>query len=216
MDPRAYALLAFSSLLAIVDPIGLVPWFLAITPNDSPQVRERMARIACLVAAIILMGFAAAGSWIFKLLGLTLPAFQIAGSILLLLIGLDMLQARHSNVQGTAEDAHAGSMKDDVAITPLAVPMLAGPGALSNTLILVNQISRPFDWVLLYLSIGLVCGISYLTLRLAAHGAVWLGPIVMRVLTRLMGLIVAAIAVQFMINALVQLGALPPLPAPGG
>lgn len=212
MDPWAYALLAFSSLLAIVDPIGLVPWFLAITPQDTPAVRERMARIACLVAAVILMGFAATGLWIFKLLGLTLPAFQIAGSILLLRIGLDMLQAKHSPVHGTAEDARAGSAKDDVAVTPLAVPMLAGPGALSNTLILVNQASGPVSWVLLYLSIAAVCAVSYLTLRLASRGAVWLGPIVMRVLTRLMGLIVTAIAVQFTLNALVQLGALPPPP----
>jgi len=212
MDAWAYALLAFSSLLAIVDPIGLVPWFLAITPHDSPQVRERMARIACLVAAIILMGFAAAGMWFFRVLGLTLPAFQIAGSILLLLIGIDMLQARRSSVQATPEDAEAASVKDDIAITPLAVPMLAGPGALSNTLILVNQATSPLSWVLLYGSIVLVCLISYLTLRLAAHGAVWLGPIVMRVMTRLMGMLVVAIAVQFMINALVQLGALPPPP----
>jgi multiple antibiotic resistance protein len=210
MDSWAYALLAFSSLLAIVDPIGLVPWFLAITPDDTPQVRERMARIACLVACGILMLFAAAGMWIFKLLGLTLPAFQIAGSILLMLIGLDMLKAKHSPVQGTAEDARAGSAKDDVAITPLAVPMLAGPGALSNTLILVNQATGPLSWVILYSSIAAVCLVSYLTLRLAAHGAAWIGPIVMRVLTRLMGLLVTAIAVQFTINALVQLGALPP------
>jgi multiple antibiotic resistance protein len=90
--------------------------------------------------------------------------------------------------------------------------MLAGPGALSNTLILVNQASGPVSWALLYLSIAAVCAVSYLTLRLASRGAVWLGPIVMRVLTRLMGLIVTAIAVQFTINALVQLGALPPQP----
>jgi multiple antibiotic resistance protein len=212
MDAWPYALLAFSSLLAIVDPIGLVPWFLAITPHDSPQVRERMARIACFLAALILMGFAAAGMWIFRVLGLTLPAFQIAGSILLLLIGLDMLQARRSHVQATEEDAEAASVKDDIAITPLAVPMLAGPGALSNTLILVNQAHGVVQWGVLYLSIALVCVVSYVILRLAAHGAVWLGPIVMRVLTRLMGLLVTAIAVQFMINALVDLGVLLPPP----
>lgn len=212
MNERAYALLAFSSLLAVVDPVGLIPWFLAITPHDSPQVRERMARIACLVASLILMGFAAAGMWIFRVMGLTLPAFQIAGSILLLLIGLDMLQARRSSVQTTPEDTAAASEKDDIAITPLAVPMLAGPGALSSTLILVNQAQGPMSWVVLYGCIALVCAVSYVILRLAAHGAVWLSPIIMRVLTRLMGLMVTAIAVQFIINALVDLQVLIPPP----
>jgi multiple antibiotic resistance protein len=210
MEAWPYALLAFSSLLAIVDPIGLVPWFLAITPHDSPQVRERMARIACLLAAGILMGFAAVGMWVFRVLGLTLPAFQIAGSILLLQIGLAMLQARRPGAQATPEDAEAGSEKDDIAITPLAVPMLAGPGALSSTLILVNQAQSWIQWAVLYACISAVCALSYVILRLAAHGAVWLSPIVMRVLTRLMGLLVTAIAVQFMINALVDLGVLSP------
>jgi multiple antibiotic resistance protein len=211
MEAWPFALLALSSLLAIVDPIGLVPWFLAMTPHDSPQVRERMARIGCLVAAGILMGFATAGMWVFRVLGLTLPAFQIAGSILLMQIGLEMLQARRSGDQATPEDAEAASAKDDIAITPLAVPMLAGPGALSSTLILVNQAHTWIQWAVLYASIAIVCALSYVILRLAAHGGVWLSPIVMRILTRLMGLLVTAIAVQFMINALVDLGVLVPL-----
>jgi multiple antibiotic resistance protein len=211
MGVAEYALLVFGSLLAIVDPIGLVPWFLAITPHDSPRVRERMARLACGLAAVLLVLFAVVGKWVFHVLGLTMPAFQIAGSVLLLLIGLDMLQARKSPVQATEEETEAASRKDDIAVTPLAVPMLAGPGAMSNTLILVNQATDAVRWMVLVGGIVAVFAVSYGILRVAAHGAVWLGPIVMRVLTRLMGLLLTAIAVQFMLDALVQLGVLAPM-----
>jgi multiple antibiotic resistance protein len=102
-----------------------------------------MARLACLVAAGILILFALSGQWIFRLLGITLPAFQIAGSVLLLRIALDMLYAKRSAAQETREETEAGATKDDIAITPLGVPMLAGPGATSTSLILMNQAQ---DW----------------------------------------------------------------------
>lgn len=135
--------LALSSLFVIVDPIATIPAFIAMTARDSVASRLRMARLACLVAAGVLILFALSGQWIFRLLGITLPAFQIAGSVLLLRIALDMLYAKRSAAQETREETEAGATKDDIAITPLGVPMLAGPGATSTSLILMNQAQ---DW----------------------------------------------------------------------
>src|SRR3989454_4162731 len=138
MSLPEYILLAVSSLFVIVDPIATVPAFLAMTPNDTPEQRIRMARLACLVMTGILLMFALTGRMIFKFLGITIPAFQMAGSIILLLIALDMLRAQRSRVQETREETEAGTAKVDIAVTPLAIPMLAGPGAIS-TVILLNE-----------------------------------------------------------------------------
>ena len=110
-----FTLLAFGSLFVIVDPIAVVPGFLAITPNDTPQQRERMARMASFVMAGVLLAFALLGKWIFKFVGITLPAFQIAGSIILLLVALDMLKAQRSRVQETREETEAAAQKMDIA-----------------------------------------------------------------------------------------------------
>jgi multiple antibiotic resistance protein len=200
----AYSLLALSSLFVIVDPIATVPAFIAMTPRDSVATRLRAARLACLVAGGVLILFTLSGQWIFRLLGITLPAFQIAGSILLLRIALDMLYGKRSAAQETREETEAGVNKDDIAITPLGVPMLAGPGAISASLILMNQAQGWDQRAALLISILLVMCASYWTLRLSAHGAQWLNPLAIKLITRLMGLLLAAIAVQFAINGLEQ------------
>ncbi|MCI0533747.1 MAG: MarC family protein [Verrucomicrobiales bacterium] len=199
-----YVLFAASSLFIIMDPIALIPTFLAITHGDSPAHRIRMAKLACLVAAGVLMTFALVGHKLFALLGITLPAFKIAGSIVLLLIALDMLRAQRSRVQETAEETDAGAAKEDIAITPLAVPMLAGPGAISTIILLESQAKGVVQEVALFLCIALVCAISYLILRLAAHGAGWISPIAMKIVTRIMGLLLAAVAIQFILDALAE------------
>jgi multiple antibiotic resistance protein len=193
--------LAASSLFVIVDPIATVPAFLAMTPEDPPQERVRMARLACLVAAIVLLALSVLGKTIFRLLGITLPAFELAGSVVLLLIAVDMLRARRSAVQETAEEKDAGAAKEDIAITPLAVPMLAGPGAITTAILLHNQAADWCQRLALYGCIAGVCAVSYLILRLSAHGERWLSPILMRITARIMGLLLAAIAMQFMLNA---------------
>lgn len=206
MNLPEYILLAFSSLFVIVDPITLVPVFLAMTPKDSPSDRARMARLACIVAASVLIGFALLGNWLFRLLGLTVAAFQMAGSLLLLLLALDMLRARRSSVRETAEDTDAGTTKEDIAVTPLAIPLLAGPGAITAVIILHEQAATVGHHVALFACILAVCAISYVCLRSAANGAHWLNAIATRIATRLMGLLLAAIAMQFLIDALVEIG----------
>jgi multiple antibiotic resistance protein len=204
MHLTAFTLLAISSLFAVLDPIGVVPAFLAMTPNDSPAAKLRMARLACSVAAGVLIVFAATGNFIFKVMGITLPAFQLAGSILLLRIALDMLYARRTAAHETEEEVAAGAAKEDIAITPLGVPMLAGPGTISTSLILLHQAKGPLEVAALFGAIALVCLSAYVILWLVVHGAHYLNPLALKLVTRLFGLLLAAVAVQFILNALEQ------------
>jgi multiple antibiotic resistance protein len=204
-----FTLLAFGSLFVIVDPIAVIPGFLAITPADTPAQRERMARLASFVMAGVLFAFALLGKWIFYFLGITLPAFQIAGSIILLLVALDMLRAQRSRVQETKEETDAAAQKLDVAITPLAIPMLAGPGAISTVILLHNQAVGVAQNLALLSCILAVSAATYVILRLSATGAKWLNPIALKITTRIMGLMLAAVASQFMINALRDLKLVP-------
>jgi multiple antibiotic resistance protein len=197
-----YTFLAASSLFVIVDPMATVPAFLAMTPTDTPEQRTRMAGLACCVMAGVLIVFAVAGKMIFKVLGITMPAFQIAASIVLLLVALDMLRAQRSRVQETREETAAGTEKNDIAITPLAIPMLAGPGAISTAILLQQQAANTPQRLGLYASIIAVSAASYIVLRLSARGARWLSPIAMNITVRIMGLLLAAVAIQFMLNAI--------------
>jgi multiple antibiotic resistance protein len=206
MSLLEYALLAFGSLFAIVDPLAVVPAFVTMTARDSRPAQIRMACLACAVAAGVMIAFAVTGPWIFKMLGVTLPAFQIAGSVLLFCIALDMLHARSTGARETNEEVVAGVAKDDIAVTPLGVPMLAGPGAISAVLILRGQAQGVAQFLALLGVIFLVCLAGYGILRFAVFGAYRLNPLVLKLTARLMGLLLAAVAVQFALNALRQLG----------
>ncbi|HVV70131.1 MAG TPA: MarC family protein [Verrucomicrobiae bacterium] len=205
MSLPEYIFLAASSLFVIVDPLAAVPAFLAMTPTDSPEARIRMARLACLVAGVVLMGFSIAGQWVFKFLGITMPAFQFAASLILLLVALDMVRAQRSRVQETSEETAAGLEKADIAVAPLAIPMLAGPGAISTAILLHNQAANLAQQLALYACIAGVCLVSYIILRFSARGAQWLSPIAMKITVRIMGLLLAAVAIQFMLNGLKDL-----------
>jgi len=198
-----YAFLTASSLFAIVDPFAVVPTFLAMTPYDSPAQRLKMARVAALTTAGTLVVFAFAGQWIFKLLGITMPAFQLAASVVLLMIALDMLRAQRTRVHETKEEASAGIEKTDIAITPLAIPMLAGPGAITTAILLQSQAGTNISHnAILCGSIAVVGFATYVVLRVSVHGAAWLSPIALRISNRIMGLLLAAVAFQFGLNAI--------------
>ncbi len=202
MSLLAYILLATSSLFVIVDPLAAVPAFIAMTPTNTPADRIRMARLAALVMAGVLLAFAFAGQWIFRFLGVTMAAFEIAASIVLLLVALDMLRAQRSRVVETREETAAGLEKLDIAVTPLAIPMLSGPGAISTVIVLQNQAQSASQYIALCLSIVAVSLATYGILRLSARGMQWLSPIALSIAIRIMGLLLAAVAVQFMINGI--------------
>jgi multiple antibiotic resistance protein len=201
-----YILLTVSALFIAVNPLAVVPAFLAMTEGDSPAERTRIAGVATFAAGLILAFFALAGTWILKLFGLSLPAIQIAGSIVLLRIALDMMQGRRSATHETREEREAAAEKETIALMPLAVPMLADPGAISTTLIMLNKANDTRQTVVFYLCLLAVVLASFIILRLSAHGARRLSPIAQKMMARLMGLLLSAMAIQFSINALRQMG----------
>ncbi|MDB5308624.1 MAG: multiple antibiotic resistance MarC-related protein [Gemmataceae bacterium] len=208
-----FATTAFVSILFLVDPPGTVPAFIALTSRYPPEKRRKTALVASLAATVILMGFAAVGNVIFRVLGLTLPAFQIAGGLVLFVVALDMIRARRSTQEDPAEMTE-GSTATDVAIAPLAIPMLAGPAALSTVTVLMAQAKDLVEVAIVFLSIGLTGVVCYITLRLAEPIQRRLGTTGVHVLDRVLGLVLAGIAVQFILNGL-KAADLIPKPAAG-
>jgi len=203
MTERAIELvLIFTSILFIVDPFAVIPTFLAMTVRDSPAQRRVLARRGAWTCAITLIAFALGGSLIFKVFGITIGAFKIAGGVLIGLNALDMVQARRSQQRETAVETAEGIQKDDIGIMPLGVPMLAGPGAISTVMVLALGAKSPAATVTVYVSIVLTALITYLVLSAASMVERRLGQTGMRILTRLMGLVLSAIAVQFIIDGI--------------
>jgi len=201
-DMLEYAFLTLGSLFAIVDPFAAIPTFLAMTEKDSQEQRRRMARTACLTCAGVMAVFALLGPSIFKLFGITMPAFQLAGGLVLLLSALDMLRAQKSTLRVTPEEAEEGRSKEDIAITPLAVPILAGPGAITTSIVLASKANTWVHSCIFYVCIAAVSLGTYYVLTLSASGARKISPTLMNIVTRLMGLLLAAIGVQFILSAL--------------
>jgi multiple antibiotic resistance protein len=197
-----YAFLTFGSLFAIVDPFAAIPTFLAMTARDSAEQRRRMARTACITCAGVMASFALLGPAIFRLFGITLPAFQIAGGLVLLLSSLDMIRAKKSPLRETPEEVEEGMNKDDIAITPLAVPLLAGPGAITTSIVLAGRAATVPQRVIFYVLIAVVALLSYWVLTIAADSAKKLSHTLLNIITRLMGLLLAAIGVQLILSAL--------------
>ncbi len=194
-----FAFITFTSILFLVDPIAVVPAYLAFVSTESPEQRKATARSACLAAAITLLVFASAGNFILSMFGVTLPAFRIAGGFILWLVAMDMLRAQRSTQEGT-EEMMEGQQKEDVGITPLGIPMLAGPGAMSTVMVLGAQATDSMSKLVIHGSIVLTMLISWLLLRVADRVFTRLGGSGIRVATRIMGLLLAAVAVQFVIS----------------
>lgn len=195
-------LLVFTSVLFIVDPFAVVPSFLAMTARDTPAMRRVLASRGAWTAAITLTLFALGGSLIFKLFGITIGAFKIAGGVLIGLNALDMVQARRSHQRETPAETAEGIEKEDIGIMPLGVPMLAGPGSISTVMVLALGSKSPVTTAALYVSIALTAFVSFLTLAAASIVERRLGQTGMRILTRLMGLVLCAIAAQFIIDGI--------------
>jgi multiple antibiotic resistance protein len=201
-----FSLLALSSIFFLVDPFAALPTFLAVTEGQSAAKRVRTARKASLTALVILSSFAVAGRLIFRLFGITIPAFEIAGGIILLLIGLDMLQAKRSATQESSGDAEEAATKDDAGIVPMGIPMLAGPGAITSVMVLVGQVQTAWQMGAILGAIAVTAAGCFLVLGSAARVARVLGDTGIRILVRIMGLLLVALAVQYFVNGLVDLG----------
>src|SRR5579864_7405522 len=206
-----FAVVAFSSIFFLVDPFAAIPAFLVMTANADPASRRHMAARASWTCFMVLSAFGLMGSWIFRLFGITLPAFEIAGGLILLLIGIDMLQARRSKTQEVATETREGVEKEDVGITPLGIPMLAGPGAISTVMVVLGPAPHIWQAIPVYIAIAITSVVSYVVLAGAERVRHHLGETGIRILVRLMGLLLTAIAVQFFLNGFRHLGLLPGL-----
>ena len=194
-----FALVTFTSVLFIVDPVAVIPTYLVITRDETPAQRRNTAWRACVAAALIMIVFGVAGRLIFRLFGITLPAFRIAGGLILWLVAKDMLHGERRTQEGP-EEIVEGREKEDVALTPLAMPMLAGPGAISTVMVLSGQARTVAEHAVVYGSVVLTALISWISLRVGERLITALGQTGVRVVTRIMGLLLAAVAIQFVIT----------------
>lgn len=210
--PLGFAIFAFTSLLAIVNPVGAVPMYIAMTASYDAAHRRATLRRAIVTAFATLVAFAALGTLILQFFGITAQAFQIAGGIIFFGIGWDMLQARRSRVKTTEEEETESAAKEDVGIIPLGMPLLAGPGAITTVIALNSQAPSLLDRAAIYLAIAVVLVVVWAILAAAPAVTRRMGSTGMNVLTRLMGLIVMVVGAQFVINgaSVVLRGALAP------
>ena len=200
-----FSLLALSSIFFLVDPFAAIGSFLAITAGADAPRRKRMARKAAVTCFIVLTSFALAGTLIFRMFGITLPAFEIAGGIVLLLIGIDMLEAKRSPTQESSGETEEAASKEDAGIVPLGIPMLAGPGAISSVMVLVGQANHR-EMVAIVAAIAITAFVSYWVLAGAEGVRRVMGETGIRILVRIMGLLLMALAVQFFVNGMTDLG----------
>jgi multiple antibiotic resistance protein len=201
-----FSVLALSSIFFLVDPFAAIPAFISITAGVDAERRKRMARKASLTCFIVLSSFAIAGRLIFKMFGITLPAFEIAGGLILLLIGIDMLEAKRSPTQESSDETEEATAKEDAGIVPLGIPMLAGPGAISSVMVLVAQALSKWQMVAILGAIATTAFASYGVLSGADRVRRVLGETGIRILVRIMGLLLVALAMQFFVNGLTDLG----------
>lgn len=184
-------------LLAIVNPLGAVPIFVALTSGAPDPERKKIAKIVVAAVLIILTVALVLGDWLLQFFGITIHSFSVGGGILILLMAISMLQARLSPVSQTAEEAREGEAKESVAVVPLAMPLLAGPGAISTVILYAHK----HDGVSHYLGLGLDILIVGLLLWMVLQLVPWISRHVsqtgINIFTRIMGLILAAIAIEF-------------------
>jgi len=199
-DYVQFGTVAFTSLLAILNPLSMVPMYVALTANFDQARRAATNRRAVLTAFFVMVVFALAGRYILRFFGITTHAFQIAGGIIFFAIGWDMLQARRSRVKTTEEEESEYASKDDIAIIPLGMPSLAGPGTITTVIALDSQAATFAQTATIYISIFLVSIIAWGILATAPIVLRRLGQTGMNIFTRVMGLLVMVVGAQFVIN----------------
>jgi multiple antibiotic resistance protein len=196
----AFFSVCFPSLFSIVDPIGVVPLYLALA-GDEPRAEQRRTALRAVVTAVsVLSVFAATGMAIFRFFGITMPAFKVAGGVLLSTMALEMMRAHQSPVKSTPEETSDARAKADVAVTPLGIPLLSGPGAIASVIMWSSRAEMTAEKVALYASIGLLAAVTLVSLLFATRLVKVLGRTGINVVTRIMGLILAATAAQFVID----------------
>jgi multiple antibiotic resistance protein len=195
-----YVVSSFVALFIIVDPVANVPIFVSLLSSFKPEHRRGMIKRAVVIAATVLILFTVLGAYLLGYLGVEIYSFRIAGGILLFLIALEMLFGRHTATESSVEEEDEAKRREDIVATPLAVPLLTGPGAITAGIVLFNSAPGLVERAALLLDVTFVFLASYVVLIRSEHINNALGKIGTKVITRLMGLILAAIAVQFVVE----------------
>ena len=193
-----FGVVALSAIFFVIDPLANVPVFLSITGELSVEQRKKVARRAALATWVILSFFAIAGGLVFKAFGISLGAFKVAGGIMLLLMSIDMMRAQPSPTRSTAEERDESRTRDDIAIFPMAIPMLAGPGAIATVMVLMSRAAwHPMRVPSVFIAITITCLVAWLLMRSASNAERFLPKTLLRAFERVMGLLLAAVAVEF-------------------
>lgn len=195
-----FAFICLTSFFTLANPLGTMPVFLSMTKGMNNQQRERIVRRSCFVSLLILIGFTVGGQILFSLFGISANGFRIAAGFIILKIGFDMLQAKYSNVKLSEEEVKVYA--DDISITPLAIPMLCGPGAIANGIMLMENATSWQMVATLLLSITFIYLLTYVILRASTRLVPILGETGNNVMMRLMGLILMVIAVECFVGGL--------------
>jgi multiple antibiotic resistance protein len=199
--PIDYIISALVTLIVVVDPVGLVPTFLAITHGLPATARKEIALRACIIAAAILAGTALIGDWLLTQLAITIPAFRIAGGLLLFAVASEMVFGGRTERQSKEAEEALGEQVRNIAAFPLAIPLMAGPGAITATLLLAGQASgKPLQLLALIGVVLVVCALCIVVFLLARYIDRLLGVTGNVVMSRLLGVLLAALAVQFVID----------------
>ena len=195
---------AFVTLFVVIDPVGVATIFAALTFNENEAHRRKMAFKGTLISAIILLAFTLVGAWLLETLGISLPAFRIAGGILLFFLAIDMVLARDSGLRSTTlRENEEAATRQDISVFPLAIPLIAGPGGLTSMLLLTDSAPNKFEATTIVIGVLLVVLLITLIFLLAAGRILKvIGVTGSGVISRVLGILLAALAVQFVIDGL--------------
>ncbi len=199
-DVISFALVAFPSLVVIINPLMVTSVFITLTSNATPETKRAIIRRTTAIAFSVLLAFAISGTLIFKFFSITIAAFQIAGGIILFSVAMGMLHARTSRTKQTPEEMDEAMTREDIAVVPLAIPIVSGPGAITTVIVLSGETRAIPSMATLFLAIVVAMAIVFVMLRNAARIQRFMGPSGLNITTRLMGLVLAAVAVQFVIH----------------
>ncbi|MDR2549063.1 MAG: YchE family NAAT transporter [Desulfobulbus sp.] len=195
----------FITLLAVANPVGTLPLFINMTANQTAAARTKNGTMAAVSMAVILVVVLFSGEAILRFFGISIDSFRVGGGILILLMAISMLNAKMSNVKQTKEEELDSAERDSVAVVPLGTPLLAGPGAISTVVLYAQRYTSMLHYLYMILAIVLLAGLTACLFRLAPAITNLLGRTGINIVTRLMGLIMAAMGVEFIAHGLKQL-----------